>query len=157
MPNQEQKTKLSLYERVSRILFILVMFLIIGELTPPFIVSLTPASKYYSIVSPATTNKRQYRAGEFMTLEADRTSGVTVHADSVQELVLISASGEKTEMFHDTHHIPLLEGETDVAMRIQIPADIEPGIYFWHGVIFFEVRGVEKNYPWNSITFEVIK
>lgn len=156
-----QKKKLKFektgFQNFANLLFVIVMFLIIGTLTPPLIVSFTPADHYYRIDSPAATDKKQYRAGDSMLLYAKRESQVTVHADSVQELVLTSATGEQIEVFHDTHHIPLLEGETDVAMRVVLPDDIPEGKYFWHGVIFFNVRGIEKNYPWNSISFEVVK
>lgn len=152
-----RESKKTFFENAITLLFVVIMFLIFGTLAPSFLVSITPAEHYYSIQSPAVTDKLQYKAGEFMTLRADRNSEITIHADSVQELVLTSLDGGKTEVFYSSHKIPLLEGDTDVAMRIQLPENIEAGTYFWHGVIFFEVKGVEKNYAWSSSTFEVIK
>lgn len=157
MAKSRIKRQLNIYKPLSELLFLVAMFTVIGTLVPPLITMARPATTYISISSPATVDRKQYKAGDFTFLKAVRTSRTTGTGVSVQELVLIATNGERTEVHHDSYPIPLLIGDEDTAIRLKLPEDIDPGLYFWHGVLSFEVNGVHKNVPYNSVTFEVVE
>lgn len=148
---------MSIFSHILGFFILFTLLLTVTYLTQKLYYESIDPKVYFNIGLPVQTDKPEYKAGEFMLLQSPRQSEISVHADSVQELVLVSSEGEQIEVFHELGHVPLLEGESDVSVRVRIPEDIPEGTYFWHGIFSFDLRGIQKSYSWYSVNFTIVK
>jgi hypothetical protein len=114
-------------------------------------------TEYFSVKQPVSIDKNEYLSCEPILVDLVRTSVITTRAVSTVEIILVNDKGEwfKQTIGGSDFNIDKSQGQV-IHVRFVLPCDIIPGQYFLKAVVHYEVRGMPKDYVWESESFQVI-
>ena len=107
---------------------------------------------YYSIVSPIEVEKACYKAGDMVTVEITRKALLDLQGVSIRELTLTSLNKEIT---HEVTNLALNVGSSKIMTDWKLPDNLADGVYYFKGVVSYQVRGINKTTSFYSETFTV--
>lgn len=135
-------------------------------LLPTRVIEDSSASDYYSLTQPLTMDEKIYSnctsgTGINMVASATRTSTRQLGINSYVELIqLKEIDGRLLEVMTGVRiDFPFRVIDADVISieaKYNMPCGYTPGRYKWKGGIVFDIKGIAKEYPFETESFLVI-
>lgn len=143
---------------VSAVLFALI-FSILGTSIPDIYFKYIDKTQYLKVTLPIDVDRELYQPCDTTTLTTHLNAVVDVNVNSLTELILVreDAAAIRTGYVLETKTPVRALQDHAIGGKAVIPCDVEPGRYFWQGNATYFVRGVEKNTPFYSETFNVVE
>jgi len=112
---------------------------------------------YFRVRQPVSIDRQEYSPCEPVLVDLVRTSSVTSRAVSTVELILVNKEGEwyKQTIGGNEFNIDVSQNQI-IHIPFNLPCNVQPGQYFLKAVVTYHVRGYEKNYKWESESFNII-
>lgn len=133
------------------------VFSVVGYLVPDAYYRYLDDTKYLTVRQPASLDQKTYEPCSPTGIVTRIESQVDLQVTSLTQLVLVRADND-FERVGDvlTDDIPIRALE-DHIMRtnVELPCNIEDGIYFWQGNMNYKIRGYNKNVSFITETFTV--
>ena len=136
--------KASLASRTFNALLFVTLASITGFLLPPLIARFIPTDYYYKIENPSPVDKVEYKPGDIVTINLERSSRISQAAEETLELSLVDASSDE-DISSERRYINIEEGQRTVRIHYRIPENSREGSYVVRGNIFFRVEGVPRD------------
>lgn len=136
-----------------------VLATLLGTLIPQTYYQFFDKTDYYQITSPVLIGEGDHYACELVDAYINRTSLIDGHGDSIINLSLIKKeSGEVVDrIISKERRISITQGSGTVITHWEIPCNAKPGLYYYDGVVEFEVRGIKKHESFKTEVFEVVE
>lgn len=133
------------------------IFSLVGYFVPRAYYEFADPESFYKVESPLSVQPEEVDRCEQITLSGKVISTIAVHAQAQRELVLLDVDGEETvAKFIEEVDLNTTPGEgTFFKRKIEVPCEIDGGIYFFRGRVDFTVHRVGKHVEFYTETFEV--
>ena len=117
-------------------------------------------TEYYSIISPAVIKQKTVVPCSNVEIVVTRQSLIDIATEGRRSLIMELRSGNEVESVKiRTIAVPIevrkTEGYTNVTIIDELPCDLDPGIYYYSGVVPYMIRNAEKTESWYSEYFVV--
>lgn len=133
-----------LINRVFNALLIVTLFSITGFLLPPLISRMIPTSYYYDIKNPSSVDRREYVAGDTVTISLDRFSRISQTAEETLELSLVQTDIEE-DITSERRYINIEPGNRIIRIHYKLPENLKAGPYIIRGNVNFRVESQSRN------------
>lgn len=150
MPNKDT------HERLQNAAIFGGFFTLLGYVLPMLVYLAIPASWFFNVKQPVTTDRPEYKTCEPIQLIIERTSKIETQAESTLELTLV-LDGAERDVAHRKLDVNIALGEKRIVSEWQVPCDAPVGNYYITGNMHFEVQNLQKDYQFKTEYFKVAK
>lgn len=139
-------------------LFFATVFSLVGYFLPKAYFEFSDPKVFYEIESPLSVQPERIGVCQTIVMSGRVKSHVVLEANAQRELVLVDVDGEETvAKFVEKVDLNTTSGEwVFFKQEVEIPCDIDTGIYFFRGRVDFRVHESLKSVEFYTETFEVI-
>lgn len=133
------------------------LFSFMGWAIPEVYFRYLDKTEYLVVQQPVSVDRKLYAPCERTRLTTKLEAKVDVNVKSLTQLILTNEKGDKiraSEVIEAEAPI-LADDEHIVSGWLNLPCDLEEGLYYWQGNATFEVNGNEKTISFISETFTV--
>lgn len=113
-------------------------------------------TEYFTVRQPVAVDKHNYQPCESVLVDLVRNSTITTRAVATVELILINENGEMFKKTIGGNEFNIDKSVDQVVhTSFSLPCNVKPGKYFLKAVVNYSVKGIEKNYVWQSSGFDI--
>lgn len=133
-------------------------FLLIGISLPYLYTKYLDNTEYYYIKpNPLIVTETNLKPCDDVKYFGSRYSDIDFNGDVSVDLMRVGPTGENKIQVLDgiVSIVSVSKGVADMELNYTLPCNLVDGTYYLHGVVFYEVNGVDKTYHWESQQFIV--
>jgi hypothetical protein len=130
-------------------------FMVIGTLAPILYYNFFDNTNYVIQEVPFTVDKAMYKPCSTVRANFTQSAVINVSGVNVQELVLVRADKSIDSVTTIRKDSFIQQGDNNVTVLLTLPCDIEDGLYYWQGILSYEVHYVKKESVWHTERFLV--